>query len=146
MEPKAPLRKLNPVLATTLQQELVKVVQHGTARRLKGAYNIADTFPAGGKTGTGDNRYTVKDADGKEQQVLANRTATFAFFLGQRWFGVVTAYAPDNADFRHKFTSSLPVSILKSLSENLAPLLESPKPHQPLPLANSHKELPVQAH
>jgi hypothetical protein len=49
-----------------------------------------------------------------------SRTATFVFFAGDRFHGVVTAHVagPESADYT--FTSSLPVQVLK----NLAPLLE----------------------
>jgi hypothetical protein len=43
--------------------------------------------------------------------------------LGDRFFGVITAYVTgDNAESYH-FTSSLPVQILKFLEPTLSPLL-----------------------
>jgi hypothetical protein len=75
----------------------------------------------GGKTGTGDNRIMVKGRAG----LAMNRTATFVFHLGPRHFGTLTAYVigPDAASYR--FTSGLPVQILKSMGPLLLPHLES---------------------
>jgi hypothetical protein len=75
----------------------------------------------GGKTGTGDNRIMVKGRAG----LAMNRTATFVFYLGPRHFGTLTAYVigPDAASYR--FTSGLPVQILKSMGPLLLPHLES---------------------
>lgn len=54
-----------------------------------------------------------------------NRTATFVFYLGPRHFGSLTAYVigPNAASYR--FTSALPVQILKSMAPVLLPHLES---------------------
>ena len=53
-----------------------------------------------------------------------SRAATFAFFLGDRFFGVITAYVEgENAENYH-FTSALPVQILKFLKPTLSPLLK----------------------
>ncbi len=52
-----------------------------------------------------------------------SRAATFTFFLGDKFFGVITAYvAGENAESYH-FTSSLPVHILKFLEPTISPLL-----------------------
>ena len=50
-----------------------------------------------------------------------SRAATFVFFLGDRFFGVVTAYVMGAEAARYSFTSALPVQVLKSL----APILTS---------------------
>jgi hypothetical protein len=54
-----------------------------------------------------------------------NRTATFVFHLGPRYFGSLTAYVvgPDAA--RYRFTSGLPVQILTSMAPTLIPYLDS---------------------
>jgi hypothetical protein len=76
----------------------------------------------GGKTGTGDNRYRVFGPGGRLVESRAvNRTATFAFFMGDRWFGVVTAYVPGGASADYRFTSALPTEILRVLGPVLAP-------------------------
>ncbi|MFP5305744.1 MAG: transglycosylase domain-containing protein, partial [Gammaproteobacteria bacterium] len=86
-------RVLLPEVARTAQRALEGVVERGTARRLRGAYQTADcrVLHVGGKTGTSDERFKIFGAGGRviaEQPV--NRTATFAFFLGERFFGTVT--------------------------------------------------------
>jgi hypothetical protein len=52
-----------------------------------------------------------------------SRAATFTFFLGDKFFGVITAYvAGENAGSYH-FTSSIPVHILKFLQPTLSPMI-----------------------
>jgi hypothetical protein len=104
------------------------VVKEGTARRLQGAFSSADKTPlvVGGKTGTGDNRFGVYGPGGKLLESRAvNRTATFAFFLGERHFGVVTAYVPGPLSDKYNFTSALPVQILKTMTPDLQPYLHA---------------------
>ena len=68
----------------------------------------------GGKTGTGDNRVEVFGAGGRLIKSRAvSRTATFVFFIGERYFGVITAYVPGETAQNYNFTSALPVQILK---------------------------------
>ncbi len=108
---------------------LLDVVQQGTARRLRGAYRLAGAeLPIGGKTGTGDHRYEVYNASGKaiESKVM-NRVATFAFFMGDRFYGVITAFVAGSAAAEYRFTSGLPVQLLKSLAPALQPLLAGPQ-------------------
>ena len=112
-----------PEVAQALRGALSDVVESGTARRLDGAFTLADgtELVLGGKTGTGDNRIVVKGRAG----LAMNRTATFVFYLGPRHFGTLTAYVigPDAASYR--FTSGLPVQILKSMGPLLLPHLET---------------------
>jgi len=54
-----------------------------------------------------------------------NRTATFAFFLGDRHYGVITAYVPGAAADNYSFTSALPVQILKNMAPQLSPYLHA---------------------
>src|SRR5690606_22951784 len=81
----------------------------------------------GGKTGTGDHR---RDVVGRHGQVLSskvmNRAATFTFYLGDRFFGTVTAFVPGRQAAGYEFTSALPVQILKELRSALLPLLDAP--------------------
>jgi len=110
-------------VATALRQALSEVVEGGTARRLAGAFTLADgtVLTLGGKTGTGDNRIVLA---GDRSGPSLNRTATFVFYLGPRHYGTLTAYAlgPNAAGYR--FTSALPVQILKSMGPALLPYLE----------------------
>ncbi|KAB2926550.1 MAG: penicillin-binding protein [Dechloromonas sp.] len=122
--PVAGERVMRTEVAAALRDALSEVVEGGTARRLSGAFKLADgtTLTVGGKTGTGDNRIVV--GRGQARGVALNRTATFVFYLGPRHFGTLTAYVigPDAA--RYRFTSALPVQILKSMSPLLLPALE----------------------
>ena len=117
---------LAPELAKVARGALIGVVEAGTAGRLKGIYKDAAGKPlsVGGKTGTGDHRREIWGAGGRLiDTVFISRAATFTFFLGDRFFGVMTAYvAGSNAEAYH-FTSSLPVQIIKFLEPTLAPLL-----------------------
>lgn len=121
-------RVMQPEVATALRDALSEVVEGGTARRLSGAFKLADgtTLAVGGKTGTGDNRIVI--GRGNARGVALNRTATFVFYLGPRHFGTLTAYVigPDAA--RYRFTSALPVQILKSMGPLLLPALEPDAP------------------
>ncbi|MGE0426779.1 MAG: transglycosylase domain-containing protein [Hydrogenophaga sp.] len=106
-------RVMPPEVAQTLKKALSEVVEAGTARRLAGSFQskTGEDLSPGGKTGTGDNRVVVKGRSGQAM----NRTATFVFYLGPRHFGTITAYVvgPDAAQYR--FTSGLPVQILRSM-------------------------------
>jgi membrane peptidoglycan carboxypeptidase len=117
-------RVMAPEVAAALRSALSEVVEGGTARRLAGAFKLADgsTLNVGGKTGTGDNRIVL--GRGATRGVALNRTATFVFYLGPHHFGTLTAYVigPDAA--RYRFTSALPVQILKSMGPLLLPALE----------------------
>lgn len=117
-------RVMQPEVASALRDALSEVVEGGTAGRLSGAFKLADgtLLAIGGKTGTGDNRIVI--GRGNARGVALNRTATFVFYLGPRHFGTLTAYVigPDAA--RYRFTSSLPVQILKSMGPLLLPTLE----------------------
>lgn len=104
-----------------------EVVDEGTARRAKGAFVGADgnELPVGGKTGTGDHRFDVYGAGGQllESRVV-NRSATFVFNIGERYFGSITAYVHGPQAANYDFTSALPVQLLKLLAPSLMPLME----------------------
>jgi hypothetical protein len=55
--------------------------------------------------------------------IFISRAATFTFFLGERFFGVITAYVAGSNAGDYHFTSSLPVQIIKFLEPTLAPLV-----------------------
>jgi membrane peptidoglycan carboxypeptidase len=124
--PAAPLRVMASEVAATVHRALGEVVAEGTGTRLRGAYLREDgaALPAGGKTGTGDNRFETFGAGHTFAASRAvDRTATFVFFLGDRFYGTVTAYvAGKDADAYH-FTSALAVSVLKGLAPEIKPLL-----------------------
>ncbi len=122
-----PERVMKPEVAAALKRALTDVVDHGTARRLRGTFTLRDktALAVGGKTGTGDNRIQVFGSGGqliKSRSV--NRTATFAFFIGDRYFGAITAYVPGQTAQNYHFTSALPLQILKNLAPDLNPYLD----------------------
>ena len=117
-------RVLPAEVAAALRTALSEVVEGGTARRLAGAFKLADGTPLalGGKTGTGDNRIVI--GRGGARGVALNRTATFVFYLGPRHFGTLTAYVMGPEAGKYNFTSALPVQILKSMGPVILPHLE----------------------
>jgi membrane peptidoglycan carboxypeptidase len=122
--PAGSARLLAPEVAAAARSALIEVVEAGTARRLKGVYLRPDQSPlrVGGKTGTGDHRRVSYGAHGHliGTQVVS-RAATFVFFLGEQFFGVVTAYVTGPEAARYHFTSALPVQVLKGLAPVLMP-------------------------
>ncbi len=123
-----PQQVLLPQVADTVRNALLAVVAGGTGVRVRGVYHAADgqLLPVGGKTGTGDNRF---DTWGPGARLIAqrvvDRTATFVFFLGNRFFGTITAYVPGRAAAQYHFTSALAVQLLKVLEPTFAPLIDA---------------------
>ena len=121
-------------VSEVIRKALVNVVEEGTARRLRGSFPLSEgvSLPIGGKTGTGDHRFEVYSASGQvlESKVM-NRTATFAFFLGSRFFGVMTVFVPGEAAGDYHFTSAIAVQIVKDMEPALRGLVlgsERPEP------------------
>ncbi|MBX9764401.1 MAG: transglycosylase domain-containing protein [Pseudomonadaceae bacterium] len=115
-------------VAAALRNALADVVENGTARRLQGSYQQPDGQPLkmGGKTGTGDNRIETVGAGGRVLSSRAmNRTATFVFYLGPNHYGTLTAFVPGRSAENFRFTSALPVQVLKGMAPILQPYLQS---------------------
>jgi hypothetical protein len=116
---------MHPEVARLLRDVLAEVVESGTGRGMKAAITGPDGLPAqvGGKTGTdsGDTRHDVL-ADGSRATSprVLDRTASFAFYVGDRYFGVITASVRGQAASGYAFTSELPLAVLRQL----APLIE----------------------
>jgi membrane peptidoglycan carboxypeptidase len=124
-----PLRVLSTQVSRTVRRALLGVVEEGTAERLNGGYRMADgsVLAVGGKTGTGDNRFDRFGAGGRLiAQRVVDRTATFVFFLGDRFFGTITAYVPGAIAANYHFTSAIAVQLLKAIEPQLQRLLNSP--------------------
>ena len=120
------VRVLPSAVATALRGALSKVVEGGTARRISGAFTLPDgtVLALGGKTGTGDNRLETVGRYGNVTSSLArNRTATFVFYIGEDHFGTLTAYVPGSQSDKFRFTSALPVQVLKGMAPLLTPYL-----------------------
>ncbi len=117
-------------VAVAARRALTEVVANGTAKRLAGTFKDAAGKPlqAGGKTGTGDelaDRYGPGTAGAKLKEV--SRSAAFTFFIGDRFFGVITAHVPGPNAYGYRFTSALPVQVLKSLAPALQPMINEPQ-------------------
>jgi membrane peptidoglycan carboxypeptidase len=113
---------LAPEVARTVRRAMADVVEQGTARRLNGVFRMSDgkIITVGGKTGSGDNRFQTFSRSGAVTSSRAtNRTATFVFYIGERYFGVITAYVQGREAEHYGFTSSLPVTLLKILAPTL---------------------------
>lgn len=134
--PAAGERVLPSSLVAVVRKELVGVVTEGTAKRISGVMTFPDGTPieVGGKTGTGDNRSVRVSKSGAIVESRAvNRTGTFVFLIGDRFFGTVTAYVPGSKAAAFGFTSALPVQVLRNLAPSLMPLVTgaSPAPTPP---------------
>ncbi len=126
-------------VARTVRRAMAEVVEQGTARRLAGAFLLPDgkRVTVGGKTGSGDNRFQTFGRGGELISSRAtNRTATFIFYIGERYFGVVTAYVQGREAENFSFTSALPVTLLKLLAPSIIARMENKSLDQPkLPMA-----------
>ncbi|WP_137889266.1 transglycosylase domain-containing protein [Pseudomonas sp. 2FE] len=139
LDPDRGRRVLPTEVAAALREVLSQVVDSGTARRLQGSFSLADGTPLilGGKTGTGDNRIESVGSGGRILSSRAiNRTATFVFYLGSQHFGTLTAYVPGRAAEGFRFTSALPVQVLKGMAPILQPYLA--------PNGNTRCQVPLQ--
>jgi membrane peptidoglycan carboxypeptidase len=126
-DPNRGKRAMPSEVATALRGALSQVVDAGTARRVSGSFKLADGTPLamGGKTGTGDNRIEAIGAGGRILSSKAiNRTATFVFYIGDHHFGALTAFVPGASAQAFKFTSALPVQVLKGMAPILTPYLQ----------------------
>lgn len=118
---------LSPAIARLVRREMIGVVENGTGRLIHGGIKLPDgrVIPVGGKTGTGDNQFRVYGARGEVLGSRAvNRTAAFAFFIGDRFFGTILAFVPGKEAADYKFTSALAVQILKDLTPIFGPMIE----------------------
>lgn len=128
-----------PELIAVVRKALGAVVQDGTASRLRGTYFNADYTPldVGGKTGTSDNNYEHFGAGARLiSSEPKDRTATFVFHLGDRFYGTVTAFVRGKQSGRYHFTSALTVQLLKALAPQLQPLLGTPVNPNPLAIVS----------
>ena len=123
-------RVLPKEVVAVARRALVDVVESGTAKRLNGALidSQGNAIEIGGKTGTGDHRF---DTYGKHGELISsrvvNRSATFMFLLGDKYFGTLVAYVPGEDAAKYHFTSALATQILKSLMPTLSALFDAEK-------------------
>ncbi|KVP48891.1 transglycosylase domain-containing protein [Burkholderia ubonensis] len=124
-----PQPTLSPEIVGVVHQLLRDVVLTGTGRRLAGGMTLPSgkTLEVYGKTGTGDQRFNVYARGARLiESRKVNRSGTFVFVLGDRFFGVLTATAHEPYAARYDFTSAMAVQLLKSMAPALAPLIERP--------------------
>lgn len=120
---------LAPEVARAVADAIQGVVSDGTAKRVKTAFKQADgsIIALGGKTGTGDQRFEVYARGGRViESRYVNRSATFVFNIGERFFGSMTAYVHGPQSGNYDFTSALPVQLLVTLAPSLMPMIEPP--------------------
>ena len=147
-EPEASQRLLSPSVARTARDVLRGVVANdgGTARRLLNTFHDADGRPVtmGGKTGTGDNRF---DTFGRGGRVIASRvvsrTSAFTFYIGDRYYGVVTASVYGSRAGDYTFTSALPLRFLELLAPSIEKRWKGAPPDQVVLLQNLHLHAPL---
>jgi hypothetical protein len=121
------VRVLSAAVASVARSALVDVVQSGTGRGIQGVLRTAAGTPAvvGGKTGTGDNEFKTFAPGGQLLDArVVNRTAAFVFFVGQRFFGVVSVYVPGPQAKDYQFTSALAVHVLRLMAPDVASVLK----------------------
>jgi hypothetical protein len=120
-------RVFAPEVAATVRQVLMATVERGTAKRAHGAVldRQGRSYAIGGKTGTGDHRHRTYGKDGAllDERVI-NRSATFVFFIGDRFYGVITAHVPGSEASDYRFTSSLTVELFRKLGPILEPIIQ----------------------
>ena len=122
-----------PEVAATIRQALTWCGEERHRQGITGGilHRDGQAMLVGGKTGTGDNRYqTSARGGGPISSRAVDRTATFVFFLGDRFFGTVTAYVAGPEADRYHFTSALAVRVLKVLEPALRPLINANQSQQ----------------
>lgn len=132
-----PQALISPEIAQVTRELLSSVVEGGTAKRLADGMTFSDgkSLPVYGKTGTGDQRFNVYAPGARLiESRKVNRSATFVFVIGDRFYGTLTAWVHEPYAARYTFTSALSVQLLKSMAPVLQPLLESKaKPDNAVP-------------
>jgi len=139
---------LAPEVARAMRKAMAEVVEQGTARRLSGVFKLADgkRISVGGKTGSGDNRFeTFNRAGDVVTSRATNRTAAFIFYIGERYYGVVTAFVQGREAEDYHFTSALPVTVLKLLAPAIIATLEKNSVTTPPPAPSKEKRAGVAA-
>jgi membrane peptidoglycan carboxypeptidase len=121
--PSAGERVLPVAVARALRGSLLSVVEQGTAQRLRGAFTGEgrETVMVGAKTGSGDNRFeTFARGGGVISSRVVSRTGTVVFFIGDRYFGTLTASVSGKYAASYQFTSALPVAVLRLLAPKIS--------------------------
>jgi hypothetical protein len=121
-------RVMSIPVARALRKSLAEVVETGTARRVAGVFQGSGGKPivVGGKTGSGDNRFDTFAGRGRLiSSRPVSRTAAFVFYIGDRYFGILTASITGKVSGQYQFTSALPVTALRFLAPEINARLSS---------------------
>jgi len=117
---------LAPEIVGVVHRLLRDVVLGGTGKRLADGMQLPNgqTLEVYGKTGTGDQRYDVYARGARLiESRKVNRSATFVFVMGDRFFGTLTVYVHEPYAAHYDYTSALSVQLLKSMAPVLQPLI-----------------------
>jgi membrane peptidoglycan carboxypeptidase len=109
-------------VARALRGAIAEVVERGTAQRLRGVFAgpEGNRVPVGAKTGSGDNRFeTFARGGGVISSRAVSRTGTVVFYIGDRYFGALTASVSGRAAGSYQFTRALPVVVLRLLAPEI---------------------------
>ncbi|WP_062804569.1 transglycosylase domain-containing protein [Cupriavidus necator] len=143
LQPGPGKRVLPAEVAELARRSMLDVVERGTARSIRGAFTVPGrdgaTLAVAGKTGTGDQRYQVYGPGGRLiSSRSVNRSATFVFTLGERFFGTVVVNVREPYAARYSFTSALAVRVLRAV----APQVSAMAPGGDRPLLRCHDAAP----
>jgi len=142
-----PQQVLDPAIAHVMKGVMREVVDNGTAKRVKDVYKDSDgkILAVGGKTGTGDQRYDEFAPGGHLlSSRVVNRTGTFVFYIGDRFFGAITAHVAGEQAADYAFTSALSAQMLRALAPIINPLINGTTvaADEPAPPVMSNQPLP----
>ncbi|RDK05644.1 transglycosylase domain-containing protein [Cupriavidus lacunae] len=122
----APGKRLLPEeITVVVRRSMLDVVEGGTAKSIRGAFTVPGrngaTLTVAGKTGTGDQRFQVYGPGGRLLSSRSvNRSATFVFTLGDRFFGTVVVNAREPYAARYSYTSALAVRVLRAIAPQIS--------------------------
>ncbi|CAG2145590.1 hypothetical protein LMG31506_03216 [Cupriavidus yeoncheonensis] len=125
LQPEPGKRLLAPEITALVRRSMLDVVERGTAKSIAGAFVApgkgGKPIAIAGKTGTGDQRFQTYGPGGRLiSSRSVNRSATFVFTLGERFFGTVTLNVREPYAARYSFTSALAVRVLRYLAPQVA--------------------------
>jgi hypothetical protein len=115
-------RILSVQIARAVRSCMIDVVENGTAIRANKAFN--GSIVVGGKTGTGDHRLRFFNRSGMQTgEKFVERSATFLFLIGDRFFGTITVAVIGPKAGTYDFTSSYPVQLFVTLAPKLVSII-----------------------
>ena len=130
-------------VAAAAREAIIGVVERGTARRASRTFMLPDpeeegefirdeSMVIGGKTGTGDHRQRSFNKWGHLlKEKFVSRSATFAFLVNERYFGVITINVEGEHAENYNYTSSMATEIFQQLFPKVVKKLEDdPNPDE----------------